>query len=144
MATDGTHEVNTVIEIRVQADVVEARNRVWALAKVVSFSPFERSLIAAATSEVARMILNSPGHGAIALAVVKHDEAPAIAVGARFRNQTSDNLDSRNRANQRRPAGRGIRDVGGIFDSLDMAQQDGDLVVTLVKSNRLTMEQATG
>ena len=74
---------STVIAMRGDRDIVEARRIVRALAKELAFSPTELAMIATAVSELARNILSYARDGQVVLASVQDGRRRGIQVIAR-------------------------------------------------------------
>ena len=72
-----------VVEIRMDADVLIARQKARELAKTLKFSGSELTLIATAISEVARNIVTYAKAGQIVLQLVNHERRRGIRVVAR-------------------------------------------------------------
>src|SRR5437879_11064445 len=73
----------TVMPIRVDSDIVTARQLGRALASRVGFSSGEATLIATAISELSRNIVLYAMQGEIIVAAVEHGSRRGVVVGAR-------------------------------------------------------------
>src|SRR5262249_61341848 len=72
----------TVVPIRVDSDIVAARQHGRALASRVGFSPGEATLIATAISELSRNIVHYATYGEIIVAAVENGARRGGGVGA--------------------------------------------------------------
>jgi len=73
----------TVVPIRVDSDIVAARQHGRALASRVGFSPGEATLIATAISELSRNIVHYATYGEIIVAAVENGARRGVVVVAR-------------------------------------------------------------
>ena len=73
----------TVVPIKVDSDIVTARQQGRALASLVGFSATDATLVATAISELARNIVLYATRGEIALTAVENGGRPGVIVVAR-------------------------------------------------------------
>jgi hypothetical protein len=122
-----------VIAIRTQADTVRACAAAEDMASVLSFSSFEQAFLTAGAASLARMILNWPAQGEIAVAIVGRAGLRGLAIVARFKGYDGPEFIRRNPVSRLR---RHIEEMGPGWDGFDESEPDGVAVATLVKWSR--------
>lgn len=125
-----------IVPIRVEGDIVTARQRGRTLAGELGFSSTECTLIATAISEVARNIIEYAGTGEIALARVFDSEARGIVIVARDRGPGIPDvtLAMRDGYSTGGSLGMGLPGAKRLMDELDIETgPDAGTVITLRK-----------
>lgn len=125
-----------IVPIRVEGDIVTARQRGRTLAGALGFSSTECTLIATAISEVARNIIEYAGTGEIALAQVLDSEERCIVIVARDRGPGIPDvaLAMRDGYSTGGSLGMGLPGAKRLMDELDIETgPDAGTVITMRK-----------
>lgn len=123
-----------VFTIRTEADAVQACAAAEDMAAVLSFSSFEQAFLTAGAASLARMILNWPAQGEIAVAIVGRAGLRGLAIVALFSDHDRPESVRRRPLSQlRRHIDRHIEEMGPGWDGFNESEPDGVAVATLVK-----------
>ncbi len=76
------------LEVRLEVDIVLARQRARQIAGLLGFAPLDQTRVATATSEIARNAFQYAGGGQVVFAV-ENNSAPALLIRVRAQRQAS-------------------------------------------------------
>ncbi len=74
------------LEVRLEVDIVLARQRARQIAGLLGFAPLDQTRVATATSEIARNAFQYAGGGQVVFAV-ENNSAPALLIRVRARER---------------------------------------------------------
>jgi RNA polymerase sigma factor (sigma-70 family) len=130
---------DATISLRVDADIVRARQQGRELAREVGFSETEATVIATAISEIARNIVRFATRGDITITRVSENDASGVMVIARDTGPGIADIDQAMTVGYTTYGGRGLGLPGSrrLMDEFDITSEpDRGTTVTMTKWNR--------
>ena len=118
------------IDIRTEADTVQASAAAEDIASALPFSSLEQAFLTAGAASLARMILHWPARGELVIAIVEKAGVRGMAIVARFRGETGSESTRRGPVCTPR---RRIADLGSGWNCFTEPGSDGQTVATLLK-----------
>lgn len=125
------------LEIRLEADVVLARQRARQIAGLLGFAPLDQTRIATAVSEIARNAYQYAGGGMVDFRA-ESGPSPAMSIRVRERGPGIKDLQAILEGRYDSPTGLGVGILGAkrLMDEFQIESSDGGAVVTMSKEAR--------
>jgi serine/threonine-protein kinase RsbT len=129
-----------LIPVRIDTDIVTARQRGREIARQAGFEPTEATVIATAISEIARNIVRFAKRGEITVSIVEHDGVAGVTVVARDVGDGIEDVERALEIGYTTYGGRGLGLPGSrhLMDEFEIASEIGrGTTVTMTKWRRV-------